>query len=81
MKSVVLSHRLDETRRQREFFSLVEVIFGNVENEKIRNEDIKATAHVSCFGKSQRACIRISGTIQRRDSEYIGRRMLRMELT
>lgn len=78
---MVLSHKLDETRRPREFFSLVEVIFGNVEDGKIRNDDIKRTAHVSCFGKSQRGWIRIAGTIQRRDSNYIGRRILRMELT
>lgn len=64
-----------------EIFSLVEVIFGNVEDGKIRNDDLKGTAHVSCFGKSQRGWTRISGNIQRRDSDYIGRRMLRMELT
>lgn len=60
---MVLYHRLDQTRRQREFFSLVEVIFGNVEDGKIRNEEIKGTAHDNCFGKSQRGCIWISGTI------------------
>lgn len=52
---MVLSHRLDETRRPREFFSLVEVIFGNVEEGKIRNDDIKRTANVSCFGKAREA--------------------------
>lgn len=63
------------------FSSLVEVIFGNVEDGKIRNDDIKGTANVSWFGKSQRGWIRISGTIQRKDTKYIGRRMLKMELT
>lgn len=54
------------------FSSLVEVIYWNVEDGEIRNDDIKGTAHVSWFGKSQRGWVWISGTIQRKDSKYIG---------
>ncbi|KAI5628469.1 receptor tyrosine-protein kinase erbB-3 precursor [Silurus asotus] len=47
---------------------------------KIRNEFIRGTAHVRCFGdKVREARLRWFGHVQRRDMNYIGRRMLRME--
>ncbi|KAI5628101.1 hypothetical protein C0J50_8339 [Silurus asotus] len=48
--------------------------------DKIRNEFIRGTAHVGCFGdKVREARLRWFGHVQRRDMNYIGRRMLRME--
>ncbi|KAF7651992.1 hypothetical protein LDENG_00102870 [Lucifuga dentata] len=45
------------------------------------NEYIRGTAHVRCFGdKVREARLRWFGHVQRRDSEHIGRRMLRLEL-
>ncbi|KAF7645083.1 hypothetical protein LDENG_00132800 [Lucifuga dentata] len=46
--------------------------------DRIRNEYIRGTAHVRCFGdKVREARLRWFGHVQRRDSEHIGRRMLR----
>ena len=54
---------------------------GVTRMDRIRNEYIRGTAHVRCFGEKVReARLRWFGHVQRRDSEYIGRRMLRMEL-
>ncbi|KAF7704118.1 hypothetical protein C0J45_7434, partial [Silurus meridionalis] len=48
--------------------------------DRIRNEFIRWTAHVGCFGdKVREAQFRRFGHVQRRDIGYIGRRMLRME--
>ena len=49
--------------------------------DRIRNESIRGTAHVRGFGdKVREARLRWFGHVQRRDSEYIGRRMLSFEL-
>ncbi|KAK3569563.1 hypothetical protein QTP86_001258 [Hemibagrus guttatus] len=49
--------------------------------DRIRNEYIRETAHVGRLGdKVREARLRWFGHVQRRDSEYIGRRMLDMEL-
>ncbi|KAK3571485.1 hypothetical protein QTP86_012831 [Hemibagrus guttatus] len=49
--------------------------------DRIRNEYIRGTAHVGCLGdKVRETRLRWFGHIQRRDSEYIGRRMLDMGL-
>ncbi|MCJ8740952.1 hypothetical protein PDJAM_G00064870 [Pangasius djambal] len=49
--------------------------------DRIRNEYIRGTAHVGCLGDEVReARLRWFGHVQRRESEYIGRRMLDMEL-
>ncbi|KAK3511474.1 hypothetical protein QTP70_008953 [Hemibagrus guttatus] len=48
--------------------------------DRIRNEYIRGTAHVGRLGdKVREARLRWFGHVQRRDSEYIGRRMLDME--
>ncbi|KAI5085876.1 hypothetical protein C0J45_23571, partial [Silurus meridionalis] len=48
--------------------------------DRIRNEFIRGTAHVGCFGdKVREARLRWFGYVQRKDMSYIGRRMLRME--
>ncbi|KAK3558000.1 hypothetical protein QTP86_005613 [Hemibagrus guttatus] len=49
--------------------------------DRIRNEYIRGTDHVGRLGdKVREARLRWFGHVQRRDSEYIGRRMLDMEL-
>ncbi|KAK3544134.1 hypothetical protein QTP86_002802, partial [Hemibagrus guttatus] len=49
--------------------------------DRIRNEYIRGTAHVGRLGdKVREARLRWFGHVQRRESEYIGRRMLDMEL-
>ncbi|KAK3545522.1 hypothetical protein QTP70_007766 [Hemibagrus guttatus] len=49
--------------------------------DRIRNEYIRETAHVGRLGdKVREARLRWFGHVQRRESEYIGRRMLDMEL-
>ncbi|MCJ8735615.1 hypothetical protein PDJAM_G00249200 [Pangasius djambal] len=49
--------------------------------DRIRNEYIRGTAHVRRLGdKVREARLRWFGHVQRRESEYIGRRMLDMEL-
>ncbi|KAK3563090.1 hypothetical protein QTP86_016327, partial [Hemibagrus guttatus] len=49
--------------------------------DRIRNEYIRGTAHVERLGdKVREARLRWFGHVQRRDSEYIGRRMLDMGL-
>ena len=48
----------------------------------IRNGHIRGTAHVRCFGEKVReARLRWFDHVQRNDSEFIGRRMMRMELS
>ncbi|KAK3512226.1 hypothetical protein QTP70_001101 [Hemibagrus guttatus] len=49
--------------------------------DRIRNEYIRGTAHVGRLGdKVREARLRWFGHVQRRESEYIGRRMLDMKL-
>ncbi|MCJ8738369.1 hypothetical protein PDJAM_G00034910 [Pangasius djambal] len=49
--------------------------------DRIRNEYIRGTAHVGRLGdKVREARLRWFGHVQRRESEYTGRRMLDMEL-
>ena len=53
---------------------------GVTRTDRIRNEFIRGTDHVRCFGdKVREARLRWFGHVQRRESEYIGR-MLRLEL-
>ncbi|KAK3518494.1 hypothetical protein QTP70_001487 [Hemibagrus guttatus] len=55
--------------------------FGVTRLDRIRNEFIRGTAHVGRLGdKVREARLRWFGHVQRRKSEYIGRRMLDMEL-
>ncbi|KAK3550029.1 hypothetical protein QTP86_018652 [Hemibagrus guttatus] len=54
---------------------------GGTRLYRIRNEYIRGTAHVGRLGdKVREARLRWFGHVQRRESEYIGRRMLDMEL-
>ncbi|MCJ8739511.1 hypothetical protein PDJAM_G00048000 [Pangasius djambal] len=55
--------------------------FGVTRLDRIRNEYIRGTAHVGHLGdKVREARLRWFGHVQRRESEYIGRRMLDLEL-
>ncbi|XP_051793650.1 uncharacterized protein LOC127530564 [Acanthochromis polyacanthus] len=54
---------------------------GVTRMDRIRNEYIRGTAHVRGFGdKIREARLRWFGHVQRRESEYIGRRMLSFPL-
>ncbi|MCJ8742949.1 hypothetical protein PDJAM_G00088090 [Pangasius djambal] len=54
---------------------------GVMRLDRIRNEYIRGTAHVGRLGdKVREARLRWFGRVQRREREYIGRRMLDMEL-
>ena len=54
---------------------------GVTRMDRIRNEYIRGTAHVRGFGdKVREARLRWFGHVLRRDSEYIGRRILSFEL-
>ncbi|KAI5101404.1 hypothetical protein C0J45_8607, partial [Silurus meridionalis] len=53
---------------------------GVTRMDKIRNDFIRGTAHVGFFGNKVREVrLRWFGHVQRRNMNYIGRRMLRME--
>ena len=60
----------------------VTISLGVPRMDKIRNEYIRGTAQVGRFGEKKReARLRWYGHFQRKDDGYIGRRMLRMELS
>ncbi|KAI5086621.1 hypothetical protein C0J45_23316, partial [Silurus meridionalis] len=77
LETVALSkrHELEVAELKMLGFSL-----GVTTMDKIRNEFIRGTAHVGCFGdKVREVRLRWFGHVQRRDMNYIGTRMLRME--
>ncbi|KAK3526298.1 hypothetical protein QTP70_022688, partial [Hemibagrus guttatus] len=60
---------------------ILKFFLGVTRLDRIRNEFIRGTAHVGHLGdKVREARLRWFGHVQRRESEYIGRRMLDMEL-
>ncbi|KAK3535166.1 hypothetical protein QTP70_004821 [Hemibagrus guttatus] len=60
---------------------MLRLSLGVTRLDRIRNEYIRGTAHVGRLGdKVREARLRWFGHVQRRESEYIGRRMLDMEL-
>ncbi|KAK3569376.1 hypothetical protein QTP86_026882 [Hemibagrus guttatus] len=60
---------------------MLRLSLGVTRLDRIRNEYIRGTAHVGRLGdKLREARLRWFGHVQRRESEYIGRRMLDMEL-
>ena len=60
---------------------MLRLSLGVMRMARIRNENIRGTAHVRCLGERVReARLRWFGHEQRRDSEYNGRRMMRLEL-
>ena len=61
---------------------MLRLSLGVMRMDRIRNENIRRTAHVRCFGEKVRETrLRWVGHEQRRNSEYVGRRMMRLELS
>ncbi|KAI5101449.1 hypothetical protein C0J45_8652 [Silurus meridionalis] len=78
-ETVALSKRLEAELEVAEL-KMLRFSLGVTRMDKIRNEFIRGTAHVGCFGDTVReARLRWFGHVQRRDMNYIGRRMLKME--
>ncbi|KAI5612237.1 hypothetical protein C0J50_0905, partial [Silurus asotus] len=79
LETVALSKRQEAELEVAEL-KMLRFSLGVTRMDKIRNEFIRGTAHVRCFGdKVREARLRWFGHVQRGDMNYIGRRMLRME--
>ncbi|KAI5609347.1 protein kinase C-binding protein NELL2-like [Silurus asotus] len=79
LETVALSKR-QEVELEVAELKMLRFSLGVTRMDKIRNEFIRGTAHVRCFGdKVREARLRWFGHVQRRNMNYIGRRMLRME--
>ena len=58
---------------------MLRFLLGVTRMNRIKNEFIRGTAHVRCSGgKVREARLRWFGHEQRRDSEYIRRKMMRL---
>ena len=69
--------RRDGSRRDEN----VEVCYGSDEKSKIRNENIRSTVKVEQLGmKMREGRLRWYKHVMRRDQEYVGRKMMEMEL-
>ncbi|XP_016321114.1 uncharacterized protein LOC107672441 isoform X3 [Sinocyclocheilus anshuiensis] len=80
LETVALRKRQEEELEVAEL-KMLRFSLGVTRMDRIRNEYIRGTAHVRCFGdKVREARLRWFGHVQRRESEYIGKRMLRLEL-
>ena len=54
---------------------------GVTRMNSMRNDYVRGTVHVRYFGeKARETRLRWFGHVKRRDSEYIGKRMMRLEL-
>ncbi|MCJ8745636.1 hypothetical protein PDJAM_G00132350 [Pangasius djambal] len=72
---------LEESELEVAELKMLRFSLGVTRLDRIRNEYIRGTAHVGRLGdKVREARLRWFGHVQRRESEYIGRRMLDMEL-
>ncbi|KAI5085502.1 hypothetical protein C0J45_2268, partial [Silurus meridionalis] len=79
LETVALSKRQEAELEVAEL-KMLRFSLGDDGMDKIRNEFIRGTAHVGCFGdKVREARLRWFGHVQRRDMNYICRRMLTME--
>ncbi|KAF3701774.1 hypothetical protein EXN66_Car017462 [Channa argus] len=80
LETVPLKKR-QEAKQEVAELKMLRFSLGVTRMDRIRNEDIRGTAHVRCFGdKVREARLRWFGHVQRRNCEYIGRRMVRLEL-
>ncbi|KAK3539909.1 hypothetical protein QTP70_019554 [Hemibagrus guttatus] len=80
LETVSLRKRQDSELEVAEL-KMLRFSLGVTRLDRIRNEFIRGTAHVGRLGdKVREARLRWFGHVQRRESEYIGRRMLDMEL-
>ena len=74
------------SKRQEQEFEVAELrmlrfSLGVTRMDRIRNEFIRGTAHVGRFeNKAREARLRWIGHVWRRDEDYIGKRLLRMEV-
>ena len=60
---------------------MLRFLLGVTRMDKIKNEYIWGTVHVKCFGdKTREARLRWFGHVKKREEEYIGRKVLAMEL-
>ena len=60
---------------------MLRISLGVMRWDMIRKQYIRGTEHVRCFGEKVRESrLRWFGHEQKRDSEYIGRRMMRLQL-
>ncbi|KAI5085367.1 hypothetical protein C0J45_23151, partial [Silurus meridionalis] len=79
LETVTLSKRQEAEPEVAEL-KMLRFSLGVTRMDRIRNKFIRGTAHVGCFGdKVREARLRWFGHVQRRDMNYTGRRMLRME--
>ncbi|KAI5612903.1 hypothetical protein C0J50_4635, partial [Silurus asotus] len=79
LETVELSKRQEAELEVAEL-KMLRFSLGVTRMDRIRNEFIRETSHVGCFGdKVREARLRWFGYVQRRDMDCIGRRMLRME--
>ncbi|RJG11798.1 hypothetical protein D4A39_16960, partial [Alcanivorax profundi] len=80
LETVALRKRQEEELEVAEL-KMLRFSLGVTRMDRIRNEYIRGTAHVRRFrDKIREARLRWFGHVQRRESEYIGKRMLRLEL-
>ncbi|KAK3533744.1 hypothetical protein QTP70_025050 [Hemibagrus guttatus] len=80
LKTVSLRKRQESELEVAEL-KMLRFFLGVTRLDRIRNEYIRGTTHVGRLGdKVREARLRWFGHVQRRESEYIGRRMLDMEL-
>ncbi|MCJ8736397.1 hypothetical protein PDJAM_G00257450 [Pangasius djambal] len=80
LETVALRKR-QESELEAAELKMLRFSLGVTRLDRIRNEYIRGTAHVGRLGdKVREARLRWFGHVQRRESEYIGRRMLDMEL-
>ena len=75
------------TKKQVEEMEVAEIkmlrftIMGVTKKDKIRNEHIRSTVKVERLGmKMREGRLRWYGHVMRRDQEYVGRKMMEMEL-
>ena len=74
------------TKKQLEEMEVVEkkmlrFAMGVIRKDKIRNEYIRSTVKIELLGIKMRECrLRWYGHVMRRDQEYVGRKMMKLEL-
>ena len=69
------------TKKQVEEMKMLRFAMGVTRKDKIRNEHIRSTIKVKRLGmKMREGRLRWYGHVMRRDPEYVGRKMMEMEL-
>ena len=79
LKTITLAKR-QETELEGAELKMLRFSLGLTRMDRIRNEHIRCTASVRSFGdKVREARLRLIRHVRWRDTEYLGRRMLKME--